>query len=209
MKTDKILKELKKLFPNARCELDYRNDFELLIAVVLSAQTTDVKVNQVTVELFAKYPDAMTLAQAENEEVKRIIQPLGLANNKSKNIIALSRVLVEKYRGTVPDDIEKLITLPGVGRKTANVVLLEAFRIPAIPVDTHVARISKRLGFVAENDGVETIEKKLMEVLPQDKWIEAHQLFIHFGRYFCKAIKPSCGLCPLIKICTNEKKALD
>ncbi len=201
----KIITELKKMFPNARCELNYHNDFELLIAVVLSAQTTDQKVNAVTLSLFAKYPDAQSLASADSSSVAAIIRTLGLANNKSKNIIELSKQLVEKHQGQVPASLVELIQLPGVGRKTANVVLLEAFKIPAIPVDTHVERVSKRLGLVPLTASVLEVERQLALVLPKSQWIQGHQLFIHFGRYFCKAIKPKCDHCPFIKECQKKE----
>jgi endonuclease-3 len=207
MKTKTILTKLWELFPLAACELDYENNFQLLIAVVLSAQTTDVKVNSVTKELFSRYPDPASLGQAELTSVKDIIKPLGLANNKSSNIISLSRKLVAEYQSVVPDDFSALVSLPGVGRKTANVVLLEAFKIPTIPVDTHVERVSKRLGLVEPLADVLATESQLMEILPKADWIEAHQLLIHFGRYLCKATKPLCEQCPFTKIC-QRKSAL-
>jgi len=201
MTSKDIIKQLRIIFPDAKCELDYHNNFELLIAVLLSAQTTDQKVNKVTKKLFAKYPDAKSMKEAGMDEVIEIIKPLGLANNKSKNIITLSKTLWQDYQGVVPDKYEQLVQLAGVGRKTANVVLLEAFRIPTIPVDTHVERVSKRLGLVDKDAGVKQVEERLMELLSKSYWIEAHQLLIHFGRYLCKAIKPECDKCPFTKIC--------
>jgi len=201
MNSQTILKHLSKLFPDAKCELDYRNEFELLVAVVLSAQTTDQKVNKVTKVLFAEYPDAKSLAFASINRVFKIIKPLGLANNKSKSITELSKMLYEKYDAVVPDSYDELIKLTGVGRKSANVVLMEAFRIPTIPVDTHVERVSKRLGLVEKSATVLEVENKLMNILPKKTWIQTHQLFIHFGRYLCKAIKPECDDCPFISIC--------
>ena len=201
MKKNRLLKELRLLFPSAQCELDFNSSFQLLIAVVLSAQTTDQKVNKVTAVLFDKYADEKALAKADINEVIEIIKPIGLANNKSKNIINLSKALVERHNGKVPDDYDALVALPGVGRKTANVVLLEGFGIATIPVDTHVARVSKRLGLADEQASVYEVEMQLRVFLPRSNWIEAHQLLIHFGRYLCKAIKPECERCPFIKEC--------
>ncbi len=201
-----VLEEIDKLFPNAGCELDYRTHFELLIAIVLSAQTTDKRVNIVTKDLFKKYGSASLLAKADFVDVKNLISSIGLANNKAKNIIALSNDIIDKFDGEVPNTFDELISLPGVGRKTANVMLVEAFKIPAIPVDTHVERVSKRLGFAPNNADVLIVEEKLSKYIDKDKWIKAHHLFIHFGRYFCKASAPSCSVCPLYDKCKYKKK---
>ncbi len=196
-----IIKGLDQLFPDAKCELHHRSHFELLIAVVLSAQTTDERVNKVTPELFESYPDAFTLAKAELSDVERIIRPIGLYHNKAINIIKLSKVLVEYFDGKVPEKREDLESLPGVGRKTANVILNNCFDVPAFAVDTHVSRVSKRLNISDADDDVSVIEKKLMDYFPQDKWGKLHHQFIFFGRYKCKAQKPDCTDCPFQGIC--------
>mgnify|MGYP003434302785 FL=1 len=206
-----ILVEIEKMFPNAGCELVYHNVFELLIAVMLSAQTTDKSVNIVTPALFKKYPNAKQLANADILEVKEIIKRIGLYSNKSKNIIAASKVLVEKYNGEVPCDLIKLMELPGVGRKTANVVLSEGFKIPRIAVDTHVERVSKRLGISNYDDSVLDVEMRLMELIDENKWHQSHHLLLFFGRYFCLAKKPNCENCFYKKSCTfyNDKNLQD
>lgn len=206
-----ILVEIEKMFPNAGCELVYHNVFELLIAVMLSAQTTDKSVNIVTPALFKKYPNAKQLASADILEVKEIIKRIGLYSNKSKNIIAASKVLVEKYNGEVPCDLIKLMELPGVGRKTANVVLSEGFKIPRIAVDTHVERVCKRLGISNYDDSVLDVEMRLMELIDESKWHRSHHLLLFFGRYFCLAKKPNCENCFYKKSCTfyNDKNLQD
>ena len=191
-----FIKELNKLYPNAKCELKHRSHFQLLIAVILSAQTTDEKVNKVTKVLFAKYPDAKSLAKANQKEVEDIIKSIGLYRNKAKNIIAVSNILADEYNGKVPNSRDELEALPGVGRKTANIILNNCFDEPAFAVDTHVSRVSKRLGIAKENDDVLKIEKKLMKTFPQELWGKLHHQFIFFGRYTCKAIKPDCINCP-------------
>ncbi|MCK9235577.1 MAG: endonuclease III [Acholeplasmataceae bacterium] len=203
-----ILKTLDEMYPNATVELDHRNNFELLISVVLSAQTTDIAVNKITPALFNKYPTPELLAKAKEEDVITYIRTIGLFRNKAKNIIALSKQLIDKHHGQVPSTREDLEALPGVGRKTANVVLSNAFGIPALAVDTHVARVSVRLGFAKPGDSVLTIEKKLMEQIPEEYWQKVHHQFIHFGRYHCLARNPKCYSCPFYDICTFEKKSL-
>ena len=197
-----IMNNLDKLYPNAKCELNHSSHFQLLVAVVLSAQTTDIKVNSVTAELFKKYPNALALSKAKLSDVERIIKPLGLYHNKAVNIIALSKVLTEKYNGKVINDREILESLPGVGRKTCNVVLSNCFNEPAFAVDTHVSRVSKRLKIADEDDNVSQIEEKLMNKFPRDSWCKLHHQFIFFGRYKCKAINPDCNDCPFKKVCT-------
>ena len=189
---EEILLEIEKLFPNASCELVYHNLYELLIAVMLSAQTTDKSVNLVTPNLFMKYPTALSLSNAEYDDVKSIIARLGLSSNKAKNIIATSKMLVEKYNCEVPSTLEELITLPGVGRKTANVVLSEGYKIPRIAVDTHVERVSKRLGIVSDSASVLDVEQTLMKLIDEPLWHKSHHLLLFFGRYFCLAKKPNC-----------------
>ena len=196
-----IIENLNKLYPDAECELIHRNNFELLIAVVLSAQTTDASVNKVTKNLFAKYPDAYTLAQGDLEDVMSLIKSIGLYQNKTKNIINLAKDLVKKFDGEVPSTREELESLSGVGRKTCNVILSNCFNYPAFAVDTHVSRVSKRLLIANKDDDVNTIEKKLMRFFPSELWGKLHHQFIFFGRYKCKAKNPDCEDCPFINNC--------
>ena len=204
--SDEILDVLEKMFPNAECELNHDSTFQLLIAVILSAQTTDVSVNKVTPLLFEKYPDAFSLANADLKDVEKCIHNLGLYRNKAKNIIACAKQIVDEYQGCVPSTMKELTSLAGVGRKTANVVLSVAFNIPAIAVDTHVDRISKRLGLSKPEDNVLNVENKLKRKIKKERWNRAHHLFIFFGRYFCTAKNPKCNECPFIEICKEKKK---
>lgn len=190
-----ILNTLDEMFPHAGCELIYHNIFELLIAVVLSAQTTDKAVNKITPALFEKYPDAFLLANATTEEVAPFIKPIGLYRNKSKNIINIAKELVIKHNGKVPSNFDELVALPGVGRKTANVVLSEGFKENRIAVDTHVERVSKRLGIAEQSHTPYEVELKLMNLIDESKWHHSHHLLLFFGRYFCKATKPNCDKC--------------
>jgi len=206
-KEEHILEVLEQMFPDAHVELNHQNNFELLIAVVLSAQTTDVGVNKITPALFKTYPTPYELMHADIEDIEDKIKTIGLYRNKAKNIILLSKQLVEKYNGIVPSQREDLESLAGVGRKTANVVLSNAFGIPALAVDTHVARVSIRLGLAKKDDSVFEIEKKLMHKLPREKWQKAHHQFIFFGRYHCLAKNPKCNNCPLFDICKYENKS--
>jgi endonuclease-3 len=194
------------MFPDAKAELNYSNPFELLIAVVLSAQTTDKAVNKVTEQLFANYPNPLALSGAQLSDVENIIKTIGLYHNKAKNIIALSKELVDKYQGEVPQEREQLESLPGVGRKTTNVVISNAFGIPALAVDTHVARISVRLGLAKATDNVLEIEKKLNRKIPKEHWLKVHHQMIFFGRYHCLAKNPKCQSCPLIDDCKYKDK---
>ncbi len=182
-----VLEILGKEFPDTQGELDYTTPFQLLIAVILSAQTTDAAVNKVTVELFEKYPDAYALSQAKQEDIEPILSTIGLYRNKAKFIINCSKQLVDEFDGVVPKTREELMTLPGVGRKTANVVLSEGFGIPAIAVDTHIERVAKRLKLAYKNDSVEVVERKLMKKIPEDLWARAHLLLLLFGRYYSTA----------------------
>lgn len=206
-----VLDEIEKIFPNAGCELVYHNVFELLIAVMLSAQTTDKSVNLVTPTLFSKYPTAYELSNASYDDVKEVIKRIGLSSNKSKNIIETSKILVEKYNGVVPSDINLLMQLPGVGRKTANVVMSEGFKVPRIAVDTHVERVSKRLGIVSSAVSVLDVELKLMELIDEANWHKSHHLLLFFGRYFCFSKKPNCEKCFYKKSCIyyNDKNLQD
>ena len=196
-----IIDALNNLYPNAKCELIHKNNFELLIAVILSAQTTDKKVNNVTSILFDKYDDAYKLSRADISELEDIIRPIGLYKNKAINIKKTSEILVDKFNGIVPSDYDDLISLKGVGRKTANIILNNCFDVPTFAVDTHVSRVSKRLGIANKDDDVLKIEEKLMNYFPKESWGKLHHQFIFFGRYKCKAINPICDNCPFIKIC--------
>ncbi|MFV0498779.1 MAG: endonuclease III [Bacilli bacterium] len=207
-----IMDYFDEILPNAECELVYNNDIQLLIAVVLSAQTTDRAVNKVTKNLFEKYPLIENLMKLNIEQVQSFIKTLGLYKTKSKNIFSLIRIIYNDYGGVVPSNYENLVKLPGVGRKTANVMLAEYFKIPTIAVDTHVLRISKRLKLAYENDSVLIVEKKLMKKFPKDKWIKLHHQFIHFGRYICKAQNPICRECRLKDYCKyffSNKKSIE
>ncbi len=195
-----------EMFPDAQCELNHSNPFELLIAVVLSAQCTDAMVNRVTEKLFQKYKKPEDYLQVPLEELQQDIRSIGLYRNKSKNIQKLCKMLIEKYNGEVPQDRKALMELPGVGRKTANVVLSVAFGIPAIAVDTHVERVSKRLGFCRWKDSVLEVEKTLMKKVPEEEWSITHHRMIFFGRYHCKAQNPNCLECPLLSLCREGKK---
>lgn len=199
-----IIENLDRLYPDAHCELNHKDSFELLIAVVLSAQTTDVSVNRVTPALFEKYPDAISLSEASEEDVMRLIHSIGLYKNKSRNIINLAKELVKRFDGEVPSKREELESLPGVGRKTANVVLSNCFDYPAFAVDTHVSRVSKRLMIARKEDDVLTIEKKLMKFFPRNCWSRLHHQFIFFGRYKCKAKNPECTDCPFRDSCRKD-----
>lgn len=198
-----ILDALKGEYPDAGCALTHRSTYELLIAVVLSAQTTDKSVNKVTPRLFERYPTAFELAEAAQDDVIDIIKTIGMYRTKSKNIIALAGVLAEKYGGEVPGTYEELIELPGVGRKTANVVLSVGFGVQRIAVDTHVFRVANRIGFVSEKDVLKT-EKALMEILPQDRWTEAHHSLIFHGRNCCSARNPGCDRCVIADLCIRR-----
>ncbi len=199
----RTLEILEEMHPEAACALEHRDPFELIVAVALSAQTTDVSVNKVTPELFRRYPDPEALAAADPDEVMEIIHTIGLYRNKSKNIIKLAGKLVSDFGGKVPSDFDSLVSLPGVGRKTANVVLAEGFGVPRIAVDTHVFRVANRIGLTDEKD-VDSTENMLMKRIPEDSWIRAHHLLIFHGRKCCSARKPSCSECGLDSICMHN-----
>ena len=200
IKSDEILNELKNIIPNPVCELNFNNIFELIIAVTLSAQATDKRVNEITKILFSKYADSLSLSNAKFDDVYEIIKPLGLANSKARNIISISKDIHEKYNDIVPNSLEELTKLDGVGRKTASVVLAVGFNIPAFPVDTHLIRMANRLGYSKSNDPI-IVEKDYKKYIKKDDWILAHHLFLLFGRYHCKASKPNCLDCKLSKYC--------
>lgn len=195
-----MLDLLLQAYPEAGCALDHVDTFELLVAVVLSAQTTDVSVNKVTPQLFEKYPDAEALAAAEQEDVIELIRTIGMYKTKSKNIIKLAQALCRDHDGIVPEDYDALVALPGVGRKTANVVLAEGFGHQRIAVDTHVFRVSNRIGLADAKDVLKT-ELALMDILPEDRWTQAHHLLIFHGRRCCSARKPKCAECPIEGLC--------
>lgn len=191
-----VMQELEKLYPEARPELNFSNPFETLVATILSAQCTDKRVNMVTARLFPQYPDAFAMAKLEPEELEPMIRECGLYRNKAKNIVAACRALVEQYNGVVPDTREELMKLPGVGQKTAGVVLLAAFGDDQIPVDTHVFRVSRRIG-LADANTPEKVEVQLRGILPREIWSYGHHLLIWHGRRVCAARKPACERCPL------------
>ena len=200
-----LLDYLDELFPSARCELFYSKDYELVIAVMLSAQTTDKSVNAVTQILFKKYQSLEELNTAPIEDIEEIIKPIGLFKNKAKNLKGIVKDLLERFNGKVPSDKNELMTLPGVGNKTAGVIRAEIFNIPDLPVDTHILRISKRLKLANKDDEPIDVEKKLKKVIPEERWIKSHHQLIHFGRYFCTARNPQCKNCKISDMCTNKK----
>ena len=206
MLTEEILKELDILFPDARCELNHKNNYEMTVAVILSAQTTDASVNKVTESLFKKYPTIESLAEADLAIIEKEINSLGLYRNKAKAIQGMAKVVVDKYHGVIPNNMKDLVTLPGVGRKCANVILSECYNIPSLAVDTHVNRVSKRLGLAKKDDDLLTVEKKLKRKIPRDRWIKSHHQFIFFGRYLCHSRNPECNSCPFTSICKEYKK---
>ncbi|MBQ1525422.1 MAG: endonuclease III [Firmicutes bacterium] len=201
--TEELVQRMMEAYPDARCALDHGDRFQLLVAVVLSAQTTDVSVNKVTPALFAKAPDAFAMAAMPEEEISEIIRTIGMYRTKAHNVKALSAALVEKYDGEVPGDYDRLVELPGVGRKTANVVLAEAFGQQRIAVDTHVFRLANRIGLVCEKDVVKT-EEGLMKVLPEDHWTAMHHALIWHGRRVCTARKPDCENCCIEGVCRRN-----
>ena len=203
MKTNitSILNYLDELFPHAGCELFYTKDYELVIAVMLSAQTTDKSVNQVTKVLFSKYQSLDELENAPIKDIEDTIKQIGLYKNKAKNLKGIVHELSTRFNYQVPSDKEQLMTLPGVGNKTAGVIRAEIFKIPDLPVDTHVSRIAKRLGLAKKNDEPIEVERKLKRLIPEDRWIKSHHQLIHFGRYFCTARNPQCNNCKIKNLC--------
>ncbi len=197
--------KLDMMISDAKCELNYNRDYELVIATVLSAQCTDKRVNEVTSVLFSTY-DIYGLANADKKDVERIIRSCGSYTKKSGYIIDIAKSLVNNYHGVVPNDREYLESLPGVGRKTANVVLSNLFDVPCIAVDTHVERVSKRLKIARKNDSVLVVEKKLMKLIPKDLWSRSHHQLVLFGRYICKARGPECDKCAFYEDCTSKDK---
>lgn len=200
----KILEILKKMYPDATCELNHSSAYELLVATILSAQSTDKRVNIVTAELFRSYNTPDEIVALGEEKLAKLIKSIGFYNSKAKNIVEMSRILIEKFDFKVPDNMEDLISLPGVGRKTANVVLSNAFDVPAIAVDTHVYRVSRRLGF-SNGSTPETVEIDLMKKIPKKEWSLAHHVFIFHGRRVCKARNPLCESCEVKNFCCYYK----
>ena len=195
-------RQLIKNYPNVRCELDYKNAFQLLVATVLSAQCTDKRVNQTTPALFKKYPNPQKMAKADLRDIQKLVKSTGFFRAKAKNIKDLSNIIVEQFDGKVPSNLEDLITLPGVGRKTANVVLGHAFGIPGITVDTHFGRLSRRFGWSRQNNPVK-VEFEVGELIPQKEWTNLSQRMIWHGRRVCHSRKPACGACALAKLCPS------
>ncbi|NLO38999.1 MAG: endonuclease III [Ruminiclostridium sp.] len=199
-KINEVLALLGQAYPDARCALNYETPFQLLVATMLSAQTTDKTVNRVTESLFTEYPGIEDFLQLRQEELELKIREIGLYRNKAKNILAMCTVLMTQYDGEVPQTMEQLLSLPGVGRKTANVVLSNAFNVPAIAVDTHVFRVSNRIGLAAAENVLDT-ELQLLDGIPRDLWSSAHHWLIWHGRQICDAKKPKCGLCMITQYC--------
>jgi endonuclease-3 len=199
-KARRMLAILRQTYPQARCALHFANPFQLLVATILSAQCTDVQVNRVTPALFARYPDSSALAAADLQEVEELVRSTGFFRNKARSLVGCARMLEEHSAGEVPWSLDELVELPGVGRKTANVVLGNAYDIPAMVVDTHVKRLSRRFGWTTENDP-DKIERDLCALLPKKDWTLAGHLLIHHGRQICKAPIPHCSICPLQELC--------
>ena len=200
-KIQQILNYLDEIFPNVGCELNYNKDYELVIAVMLSAQTTDASVNLVTHKLFEKYPSLRSLAEANLSDIEEIIKSIGLYKNKAKNIIGIAQTLITRFDGVLPSDKELLQELPGIGNKSAGVIRAEIFHIPDLPVDTHILRISKRFSLAKKDDEPYEIEQKLKKIIDEERWTKTHHQLIHFGRYLCTARKPACESCKLSHLC--------
>lgn len=200
-KTIEAVHIMGEMFPDAQCELTHDTPFQLLIAVILSAQATDVSVNKVTPALFQKFPTPAALADAPVEKIMESIKSIGLYRNKAKNIKACSQKIIDDFDGMVPQTMEELITLAGVGRKTANVVMGDAFAIPSIAVDTHVERVTKRLRICNPKANVLEVEETLQKKIPKGEWVITHHRLIFFGRYHCLARNPKCTICPLLYLC--------
>ncbi len=203
-----VLDYLEELFPDAHCELNYSKDYELAIAVMLSAQTTDKKVNDVTSVLFKEYPSLDSLSKADLSDVENIIKTIGLYRSKARNVISFASELVINYDSKLPSDKVALASLPGIGNKSAGVIRAEVFKIPDLAVDTHILRVTQRLGIMPEGSTPDETEKRLKSLIPEDRWIQSHHLFIFFGRYFCTAKKPHCEECRLkeLGLCKFQSK---
>jgi len=197
------LDRLDAVYPEAGCALVHTNPYQLLVATILSAQCTDVRVNQVTPELFRNYPDPIHLAQADPVELEELIRSTGFYRNKAKNLIGAAREICTRFSGSVPDDMSQLVSLPGVGRKTANVLLGNAFSTPGLVVDTHVKRIAYRLGWSRQSDP-EKVEADLCRLVPEQRWTQTSHILIHHGRAVCKAPTPLCSICPILQACPRN-----
>ena len=206
---NKLIEYLDYLFPNPKCELTYQTDYQLLMAVVLSAQSTYKRVNSVTPIIFSKYPTLEELANASLTDLEDIIRPVGSFRKKASYLKEIASRLVNEFDGVVPTDRDILESFPGVGRKTVNVFLAEFYHYPAIAVDTHVERVSKRLKLAYQKDSVLDVERKLMKKVPKERRAKFHLQMVLFGRYYCKAVKPLCKDCPLKEYCREKKKNLD
>lgn len=204
-KAEKVYELLKEAYPDAKCGLEYKTPLQLLISTILSAQATDKSVNSVTEELFIRYPDLDSFLTLSQEDLEQKIKKIGLYKNKSQNIFNTLRVLKDKYNGEVPKSMDELLSLPGVGRKTASVVLVEAFSIPAFPVDTHVFRVTRRIGLAVESTA-DKVSDEMMKKLPKYKWHLMHHLFITHGRTTCTAQSPKCNICMVNELCKYFKK---
>ncbi|HNZ82025.1 MAG: endonuclease III [Sedimentibacter sp.] len=204
-KAEKVYELLKEAYPDAKCGLEYKTPLQLLISTILSAQATDKSVNSVTEELFIRYPDLDSFLTLSQEDLEQKIKKIGLYKNKSQNIFNMLRVLKDKYNGEVPKSMDELLSLPGVGRKTASVVLVEAFSIPAFPVDTHVFRVTRRIGLAVESTA-DKVSDEMMKKLPKYKWHLMHHLFITHGRTTCTAQSPKCNICMVNELCKYFKK---
>ena len=200
-----VLAIIGEMYPDAHCELDYQTPFQLLVAVILSAQTTDKSVNKVTPQLWQHYPTIADLAAANVVDVENDLRTIGLYKNKARNIVKTARAVLQDFDGVVPKTHKELESLPGVGRKTANVVLAEIYKVPSIAVDTHVSRVAKRLNISAQDASVTEIEHDLMKKIPKRDWIVTHHRLIFFGRYFCLAKNPKCAICPVQSYCKYYK----
>jgi endonuclease-3 len=207
-RTCKIREILKATYPNVKTQLNHKSPFELLVSTILSAQCTDKQVNKVTKPLFKKLKTPYDFAKVPKETLETLIHPTGFFRNKAKHIIQCSKVLIDQYNGTVPDTLDELVKLPGVGRKTANVILGAAFSTPGIVVDTHVGRIAGRLG-LTENKNPVKIEFDLMKIIPENNWSDFSLRLVYFGREVCKAIKPACSSCPLLTLCPFPDKTVE
>ncbi|MGF0125773.1 endonuclease III [Streptococcus alactolyticus] len=201
----KVLVIIGEMYPDAHCELDYQTPFQLLVAVILSAQTTDKSVNKVTPQLWQHFPTIADLAAANVVDVENDLRTIGLYKNKARNIVKTARAVLQDFDGVVPKTHKELESLPGVGRKTANVVLAEIYKVPSIAVDTHVSRVAKRLNISAQDASVTEIEHDLMKKIPKRDWIVTHHRLIFFGRYFCLAKNPKCAICPVQSYCKYYK----
>ncbi len=201
----KVLAIIGEMYPDAHCELDYQTPFQLLVAVILSAQTTDKSVNKVTPQLWQHYPTIADLAAANVVDVENDLRTIGLYKNKARNIVKTARAVLQDFDSVVPKTHKELESLPGVGRKTANVVLAEIYKVPSIAVDTHVSRVAKRLNISAQDASVTEIEHDLMKKIPKRDWIVTHHRLIFFGRYFCLAKNPKCAICPVQSYCKYYK----